>query len=297
MKETGDKMVAVTRNGLRRLPLPPIKEHDDKEDRGRVLVIGGSRRIPGSILLSGTAALRAGAGKLQLATVVDASVALGIAMPEALSLGLPATRNGEIEGKSFPKILASLAKTADAVLMGPGIGEDSVSAVFIRSLIAHLRASTLLVLDGAALQPLYRSPGLLAPLAGRAILTPHRGEMATLLGMDVPKGKEREAARESSRRYGATVAFKGPTTWIVDPNGTTRYFSGGCVGLGTSGSGDTLAGIIAGLAARGASPTVAAAWGVWIHGKAGRRLSRRIGRIGFLARELLMEIPSLAEAS
>ena len=89
------------------------------------------------------------------------------------------------------------------------------------------------------------------------------------------------------------VALKAGETVIATPDGALLLYPGGGVGLATGGSGDVLAGIIGGLLARGAAPLVATAWGVWLHGEAGRRLGERLGPIGFLARELLAEIPGL----
>ncbi len=99
--------------------------------------------------------------------------------------------------------------------------------------------------------------------------------------------------RHAVQQLRATVALKGSETWIASTDARALLFRGGVVGLGTSGSGDTLAGIVAGLAARGAAPLTAAAWGVWAHGMAGRTLARRTATVGFLARELLGEVPRL----
>ena len=92
------------------------------------------------------------------------------------------------------------------------------------------------------------------------------------------------------------TVIKGQYSYIVSPGGRAFRFEGGGVGLATSGSGDALAGIVGGLCARGADPLTAALWGVYLHGEAGRTLAERIGRIGFLARELLDEVPALMEA-
>lgn len=94
-------------------------------------------------------------------------------------------------------------------------------------------------------------------------------------------------------RLDAVVALKGPETFIAAPDGTTYRNTAGNLGLGTSGSGDTLSGVIAGLAARGADPLQAAVWGVFVHARAGELLARRIAPLGFLARELLAEVPAL----
>ena len=101
------------------------------------------------------------------------------------------------------------------------------------------------------------------------------------------------AAREAVTRLQAVVAMKGGCTFIAEPQGRAWSCDRGNVGLATSGSGDTLAGIIAGLLARGAKPTEATLWGVYLHGEAGARLARTRGPIGYLARELLAEIPGI----
>jgi ADP-dependent NAD(P)H-hydrate dehydratase len=103
------------------------------------------------------------------------------------------------------------------------------------------------------------------------------------------------AARQAAETFGAVALIKGQYSYIVDPGGRALRFEGGGVGLATSGSGDVLAGIVGGLCARGADPLTAALWGVYLHGEAGRRLAKKIGRIGFLARELLDEVPGLME--
>jgi NAD(P)H-hydrate repair Nnr-like enzyme with NAD(P)H-hydrate dehydratase domain len=119
--------------------------------------------------------------------------------------------------------------------------------------------------------------------------------MASLLGVDKVRVQQDAGAlvRRAARRLGVTIALKGAETWISSRGDAPMRFRGGVVGLGTSGSGDTLAGIITGLAARGASPATATAWGVWAHGMAGQALTKRVGRVGFLAREVLAELPAL----
>lgn len=285
----------VTRALLRRIPLPQPDEHGDKDARGRVLAVGGSAQTPGALLLAGVAALRAGAGKLQLATVRSVAAALGVAVPESLVVALPETRGGEISGEAGGRVLAGRATAVDALLLGPGMSSDHGARALVRALVRRLNGDATLVLDAAAVTALRDDDEALLALPGRAVLTPHAGEMATLL--DVDKG-DVEAdpashARAAAARFGAVVALKGAESWIAEPDGTLHHYAGGSVGLATSGSGDTLAGIVAGLAARGASPAQAAVWGAYLHGEAGEVLARRIGPIGYLARELLDEVPGL----
>jgi NAD(P)H-hydrate repair Nnr-like enzyme with NAD(P)H-hydrate dehydratase domain len=121
--------------------------------------------------------------------------------------------------------------------------------------------------------------------------------MASLLGADRADVEQNAAAYalEAAERFGAVVALKGAETWIAEPGGGLFHYAGGSVGLATSGSGDTLAGVVTGLAARGASASCAAVWGAYLHGAAGAALTRRMGRVGFLARELLAELPPLLQ--
>jgi hydroxyethylthiazole kinase-like uncharacterized protein yjeF len=251
--------------------------------------------VPGAILLAGVAALRAGAGKLQLATVRGAAVNLGLAVPEALVVPLPAGRSGEIAGAGAARALSRYAAEANAVLVGPGMSSARSVHALLAALIPRLADDGLLVLDGAAITALADDETLLAPLAGRAVLTPHAGEMASLLGIEKSEVEDKPAgtAQVAAERFSAVVALKGAESWITAPGEPLYHYQGGSVGLGTSGSGDTLAGIVTGLAARGAPALTAALWAVWAHGAAGRILSRRTATVGFLARELLAEVPAL----
>jgi NAD(P)H-hydrate repair Nnr-like enzyme with NAD(P)H-hydrate dehydratase domain len=126
---------------------------------------------------------------------------------------------------------------------------------------------------------------------------PHAGEMARLLECEAMRSSADPlgAARRAAETFGVVAVIKGQFSHIVSPDGRAFRFEGGGVGLATSGSGDTLAGIVGGLCARGADPLTAALWGVSLHGEAGRRLSRDVGRVGFLARELLDLVPPLMD--
>lgn len=277
----------VTGTALKDWPLPDPCDSESKEDRGRVLVVGGSRQIPGAALLAATAALRAGAGKLQIATCEDVAIALAIAMPEAKVIALRSGRRGEIASASDE--LLDAAEAADAVLIGPGV-EPSRSS---RRLVAAILKSSVgtVVLDAGALDG-FSSHGDAAVVP---VITPHLGEMASLTGTTAAAIERRAAdvALEFAQSSGAIVVLKGATTHIATPDGGRWIHTRGSVGLGTSGSGDVLAGIITGLAARGAKPEQAAVWGVYLHGRAGAALTRRQGLVGYLAREISAEIPAL----
>ncbi|MCG5239978.1 NAD(P)H-hydrate dehydratase [Azospirillum doebereinerae] len=282
----------VTRDLLRSMPLPQPDGDGDKEERGRVLVVAGSVEVPGGALLAGIGALRAGAGKLQVATAASIAPHLGLALPEALVAGLPETPEGGIAPDSA-KRLAARAARCNAVLVGPGMMDEPAVGALTAALLTMLETPSF-VLDAAALVGLGADPAPLHRHGGRVVLTPHAGEMAALLGCDreAVDADPLGAARRAATRLRAVVVLKGGCTRIVSPQGEAWAYHDGSVGLATSGSGDTLAGILVGLLARGATPLQAALWSVWLHGEAGNRLTRRHGPLGFLARELLAEIPA-----
>jgi ADP-dependent NAD(P)H-hydrate dehydratase len=149
------------------------------------------------------------------------------------------------------------------------------------------------VLDAGAVACLSTGRELLHELQGRAVVTPNADELADIFA----EGKEELTARpldtalRSAEEFRCVVALKGRETFVASPDGRAYVNRAGTIGLATSGSGDVLAGVIAGLVARGTEPFAAAAWGVYMHALAGERLSERLGPLGLLARELPGEIP------
>lgn len=285
----------LSRLRLDDFPLPKVGNDDSKEDRGVVLTIGGSDTVPGAIRLAALGALRAGAGKLQIATSENVAIGLGIAVPEALVLGLPVTDDGELDALLLHTTLERNVANAKAILVGPGMSVKEGGAEFLQFVVANMAQAATLVVDGPMLQWLAEDDTMLRPLDGRVILTPHAGEMASLLEipLDELSTDAAEVVEHAANRFGATVVFKGSETWISAVDTIPLCYRDGKAGLGTSGSGDVLAGVVAGLAARGASTLAAASWAVWAHGSAGNRLARSIAPIGFLASELLVEVPAL----
>ena len=278
-------------------PLPPLEAVDDKEGRGRVLVVAGGARVPGAALLTGLAALRAGAGKLQLAAPEASALHIGLAAPEAAVLPVPVTAAGEFAAEAA-EALKDSACEAHAIVIGPGMLDREAAGAIAQGLIA-VSPDARFVLDAAAMTGADFTTDTLKRRAGHLVLTPHAGEMAKLLGVEKAEveGDPLTAGRRLAREAGAVVAMKGASTWIVTPDGRAWRHDDGVVGLATSGSGDVLAGLIGGFLARGASPLVATLWGVCVHGGAGVRLSARIGAVGFLAREILDEAPAVITAA
>lgn len=283
---------------LRAWPLPRLAAGADKEERGHVLVLGGSREMPGAVILAATAALRAGAGKLTIATGASVAQLVALAMPEARVIGLAESAAGGFTVDAVAR-LDPLADRVSAVLAGPGMQDEAATAELVHALLPRLEGSaTGIVLDACAMGTLLHAPpGAPFRFALPVILTPHAGEMAHLTG--VPKERVQAdadaLAGTAAARWNAVVALKGARTVLASPDGRRWQHEGGNVGLAVSGSGDVLAGVIAGLAARGAALEQAACWGVALHARAGERLAARMGTLGYLAREIADEIPALLE--
>jgi hydroxyethylthiazole kinase-like uncharacterized protein yjeF len=288
---------------LRGWPLPQPRFDGDKEARGHVLVVAGSREMPGAAILAATAALRAGAGKLSIATAASVAAVVGAAIPEARVAGLAETAAGGFTADGARRV-AELAAKADTVLIGPGMLDEAATSELVYSVLPHL-SGTPLILDACALCALCppREPHLLEDpvdwarfqFDGGVLLTPHAGEMAQITGAARSSIEQdpQSAATQAASRWNAVVALKGATTVLAAPGGKLWQHQGGNVGLAISGSGDVLAGIIAGLAARGATLPQAAAWGVALHAAAGEQLTLHFGVLGYLAREISAEVPAL----
>lgn len=279
---------ALDETALKAHPLPPVID-GDKETKGRILILAGSREVPGAALLAATGAMRAGAGKLRIATVESVAVQLGIAMPEAMVVGLPEDADGGFAASAVGSI-GEQAGRVDAVVAGPGMSEGDVCRNIADALLG---CECRLALDAALLHSLEPLPP--EQRSSCPVLLPHAGELASLLDCDEEE-VEREPIRcgiRAAQLYRSIVLVKGVTSHVVTPDGEIWTYEGGAPGLGVSGSGDVLAGIVGGLLARGAEPLNALLWSVWLHGEAGARLAKSVGPIGFLARQIADEVPGL----
>lgn len=277
---------AVTPRLLEGWPLPE-PSGGGKHQRGTVVVVGGAVSTPGAVLLAGLAALRVGAGRLKVVTVEPTAVSLGTAIPEAMVVGLPTGSTGSLHPGCAAQVCDEVQQ-AQAVVIGPGLLDKDDVATLLETLLPALPDDVSVVLDAVALSALALVPKAAVPLRGRLVLTPNAGEAAALLDGDERTGCD--AALAIAQRYGGAVAAPG---WVADADGRTWSDESGGIGLGTSGSGDVQAGAVGGLLARGAEPPQAAVFGQYLHGAAGDRLAPRVGRLGFLAREVLDELPAV----
>jgi hydroxyethylthiazole kinase-like uncharacterized protein yjeF len=278
---------------LRAWPLPRPSHDDDKEARGRVLVVAGSAEVPGAAVLAGEAALRAGAGKLVVGTPATIALLVAQQLPEARVIALPEDDDGRPRPDGVERLDTILAHTA-SVLIGPGMAAGPSTQRLVQALLGRLKGRPVL-LDAAAMDVVRQPSGAAGPFGGPVGMTPHAGEMAHLSGEDKARIEAHPAdqARLAAGRWGAVVALKGACTWLAAPDGRLWRHARGNPGLATSGSGDVLAGLVAGLMARGAPVEQALAWGVALHARAAERLAARVGPLGFLARELAAEVPRL----
>jgi ADP-dependent NAD(P)H-hydrate dehydratase len=259
-----------------------------KKSRGQLVVIGGAARTPGAVVLGGLSALRVGAGHVQLALAASAAPAVAATFPEVGVAGLTETDGGAVDGQAAAQTCAEMVAGADAVLVGPGLDDADEALRLLDALLERIGDETAVVLDAFALGVLSDVGDRVAALGDRLILTPNADELERLL--DGSGAADVEAVREAAVRYHCCVTAQG---LVADRNERAWRVPLGHSGLATGGSGDVLAGAVAGLLARGAEPPQAACWATYLHAMAGERLASAVGEVGFLARELVDQLPAL----
>jgi ADP-dependent NAD(P)H-hydrate dehydratase len=272
----------VTPETLPALPEPA----PSKRARGDVLVVGGAAKTPGAVALTGLAVLRVGAGRLTVAVAESVAGPLAVAFPEAGVIGLPQNEAGSVTGGAGSALQDQL--DVDCLVVGPGLDDADEAHELLERLVPLVGEHACVLLDAFALGALANDAEVCGPLEGRLVLTPNSTETGILLGRD--PGDAADDLAELADRYAAVVCGSG---YVAEPDGRVRRIDAGNPGLATSGSGDVLAGAIAGLLARGVPIGDAACWATWLHATAGDRLAARIGPVGFLARELADELPRL----
>lgn len=274
---------------LRNWPLPGFG--GDKEARGRVLVVGGTRETPGAVRLAAEAALRVGGGKVRIATAQSCAAALGVAVPEARVCGLPEEDEGHLVVEAADRV-AELADGCAAVLLGPGFTSVAAAGRLLDELVPRLASP--LVLDALGTAYVTPDPERLRRHDRAVVLTVNPTELASCLQVDqgAVDADPAEHTLTLARRTGAAVLCGGPTK-LIGYDGRLWRIDAGNPGLAISGSGDTQSGLVAGLVARGAEPAQAAVWGGYLHAAAGDRLAREVGPVGYLAREVPGQVPAL----
>lgn len=278
----------ITAQNVKKL-LPSREPSAYKGDFGHVLVLAGSVTMPGAALLCTQAVVRAGAGLTTLAFPQGAYAALAGKVAEVMAHPL-AQQQGCLDG-SDPALLP-LLKRASVVAMGPGWGRQPCVAQAIRAAgECDLKA----VLDADALYFIAQEPSLLRLFEGRAVLTPHVGEMARLMGLENRQvmAQPVKTALDAAQRFGVVVVMKGATSVIAAPDGAHTFNVTGTPAMAKGGSGDALTGIIAALLAQGLCPYDAARLGCYLHGSAGQRAAQSSGQYGLLASDLINALPAV----
>ncbi|HSU00963.1 MAG TPA: NAD(P)H-hydrate dehydratase [Nocardioides sp.] len=274
---------------LRDWPLP--EPGSDKEERGRLLVVAGTRDTPGAGLLATLAALRAGAGKVRLFTAESCAAPLAVDAPELMVTGLAEDDTGSIDTREAGRLLEP-ARESHAVLLGPGFTDPDASAALVDVVVPTLTGTV--VLDALASAFVTEDPEQVADLDATVVLTVNPSELAHCLGVSEDDVKADLVGHTATlaRRTDAVVLCGGSSK-VVAHGGDLWCVEAGNPGLGTAGSGDVQAGLVTGLLGRGADAVQAAVWGAFLHASAGDRVAARVGPVGYLARELLDQVPVL----
>ncbi len=277
-----------------RARLPERRRDANKGTFGRVLVVGGSANYVGAAYLACTAAARVGAGLVTLAIARSLQPILASKLTEVTYVLLPESEPGVVAADSVEAIRSSLAD-CDALLLGCGLGQSQAAAELVGSVLRSAADLPPLILDADALNILARTSQWWRSLPGDAVLTPHPGEMSRLTGLSVEEVQSRRvsAAVEAARAWQKTVVLKGAYTVVAGPDGRVGINPVANPGLASAGTGDVLAGAIAGLSAQGCSPFDAAVAGVFLHGQAGELVKGELGDAGMLASDLLPVLPAV----
>jgi NAD(P)H-hydrate epimerase len=280
---------------LARSLLPARPLDSNKGTFGKVMVLAGSLRYPGSGYLASTAAGRVGSGLVTLATTLDLAPIYAAKLSEVTFHLLPPV---SAEPAERARDLASGLAGYRALLVGPGLGQAQTTSEFLHALFDALRKLTevdrpRLVVDADGLNFLAKQHNWWTLLPPQTVLTPHPGEIGRLLGGARVSGggADRLQVEQWARAWGHVVVLKGACTLIASPGGRTRIYWPPNPALATAGTGDVLAGTILGLLAQGLNPFDAASLGVYLDGQAGQAVREWTGDAGLLASDLLPELP------
>lgn len=269
--------------------LPERNPDAYKGDFGHIAVVAGSPAMPGAAILAARGALKAGAGRVTAALPSACRTAFTAQLPESMLLNTMDNENGGFSINEIDKIVSF---PADAWMIGPGMGRDQLTLDFIRNIIPKLGAPA--VLDADALFAICGHLRLLKKAQAPLVITPHAGEMAKLLGVNVEDvlSNRVTVAEGFARQTNVVVVLKGAGTVVATPEGRVFINSSGNPGMATGGSGDVLAGMIATLLAQGMVPAVAAACAVWLHGTAGDLAVEQNSMAGLVAGDIVEAVPA-----
>ena len=277
---------------VRNVPQLPRRAPDGhKGTYGKVLVVAGSRGMSGAAVLCGRAALRSGAGVVQVACPADVQPVVATAYPGYTTLAIRQHADGTF-GDGAAGELVEVARGADVIAIGPGLGRSDATVAFVRRVLADLPSATV-VLDADGLFAVSPFRDDFANRTTTLVMTPHPGEFARLTGKPAPAtDREREGqAVDFASRFGGVMLLKGAGTVVTDGVNVYRNTTGN-PGMATGGSGDVLSGIIAALIGQGLGAFDAAVLGAWVHGRAGDLGAAVLGQTALNATDLLDYLPA-----
>lgn len=271
--------------------LPRRSPDGHKGTYGRVLVVAGSRGMSGAAVLCGSAAVRGGAGLVQVACPADAQPAVAAGNPCYMTAAVCQRTDGTYSEACLAELVA-LAEKADVVAVGPGLGNREDVALVVRGLLATVTAKPV-VLDADALNVLPPIPDDLAARTAPVVMTPHPGEFARLLGTTTAEVQaDRDAlAAGLARRHRCVVLLKGHRTVVTDGDRLYRNATGN-PGMATGGAGDVLTGLLAALIGQKLAPFDAACLAAWVHGHAGDLAAADLGQTALSATDLIDYLPA-----
>ncbi len=273
------------------LPVRPLGAN--KGSFGRVLMVAGSINYIGAAYLAGSAAMRVGAGLVTLATPRSLLPVMATKLTETTYLPLPESKPGVVSPGAAWTVHQYLSNY-NVLLVGCGLGQGRpVIRFVVASVLKSRRPLPSLVIDADGLNALAQVPNWWQYLPDDAILTPHPGEMARLTGLAVGEVQEDRlgVARRFAGQWHKTVVLKGACTVVAAPDNMVAISGVANPGLASAGTGDVLAGAVAGLVAQGLPLFEAAALGVYLHGEAGERVKDSLGDAGMVASDLLEQLP------
>lgn len=266
--------------------LPPRKPDGHKGDFGKVLVVGGSVGYTGAPYLTASAAVRSGCGLVYLGVPESIWPVEAVKCASAMPFPL-ADRRGGLSHRALPEVLERL-EGCGVLALGPGLGRRPSARRLVLELLRQTEKPV--VLDADGINALEGHIDILDSRRGRVtILTPHGGEFARLGGG--PAGDTAGAARAFARDHGCILVLKDHRTVTAGPEGNVLVNTTGNSGLAKGGSGDVLTGLIASLLAQGASPVMAAAGGVWVHGRAGDLAAEARTEYGLTPEDVIAAFP------
>jgi NAD(P)H-hydrate epimerase len=273
--------------------LPRRNPEGHKGAYGHVLVLAGSKGKTGAAALTCLGALRVGAGLVTLGIPESLNPIMEVKLTEAMTEPLAEGDPGCLGPEAFLRI-QTLTQGKKALAIGPGLSLSSKTKSLLQIVFKHI-SDLPLVIDADALTFLAESPESLKSLAGRAILTPHPGEMSRLCGLPVEDIQRDRigAARALAGKYQVVVVLKGARTVIADPRGSVYLNPVAHSILASGGTGDVLTGMILGLLSQGLSLIESALLGVFLHSQAGIQLAGEKGAQGILASEFADRVPGL----